>query len=156
MTNGEQIVQRFYECLTRNDATGMAECYCDDATFHDMAFDLRGRENIAAMWRFECSRGLVVTFRDVRTEGQEVKGHWACDYKFQGKNEVHNEIDSTFTLREGKILTHRDDADRWTWAKQALGFPKSMAVMVAPILLRWEAEKELKAFREKERSGRSN
>ena len=155
MSPAEETIQRFYECLTRNDATRMAECYCDDATFHDMAFDLRGKENIAAMWRFEVHRGLVVTFRDIRTEGLEVKGHWACDYKFQGKNEVHNEIESTFTLRDGKILTHRDDADRWAWAKQALDFPKNVAVMVAPILLRWEAEKQLKEFREKELSGQS-
>jgi hypothetical protein len=43
----------------------------------NMAFDLTGKDDIAAMWRFECSRGLAVSYRDIRTEGAAVNGHWA-------------------------------------------------------------------------------
>jgi ketosteroid isomerase-like protein len=153
MTPAEETVQRFYECLKGNDPAGAAECYCDDATFEDIAFDLQGKANIAAMWRFECSSGLKIQYRDIRTEGPAVKGHWTCDYKFHGVNDVHNEIDSTFTFRDGKILAHRDDASRWGWAKLALGIPWAVLVTAFPFLLRMKAKKELAAFRAKEPPG---
>jgi hypothetical protein len=151
MTPDEETVQRLYECLKRNDPAGAAECYCDDAAFRDMAFDLKCKDDLAAMWRFECSRGLKIEYRDIRTEGTQVKGHWVCDYKFHGVRPVHNEIDSTFTFRDGKILVHHDQASRWGWAKQALGFPGDVVVTVFPAALRWKARKELEEFRANER-----
>jgi ketosteroid isomerase-like protein len=154
MTPAEETVHRFYEALKRNDAAGVAECYCDDAVFRDIAFDLKGQSDIAAMWRFVCARGIKVAFRDIQKEGSEVKGHWECDYKFHGVTPVHNEIDSTFTLRDGKILSHRDEASRWRWARQALGFPKDLVVTALPCILRRQARKELAEFKAKEgRSG---
>ena len=64
------------------------------------------------MWRLVCSRGVKVEYRDIRTEGSEVKGHWVFDYKFHGTNPVHNEMDSTFIFRDGKILVHHDHVKR--------------------------------------------
>ncbi len=49
----------------------MTECSCD------LAFDLTGEGDIDAVWPFECSLGLAVTCRDIRTEGAAVKGRWA-------------------------------------------------------------------------------
>jgi len=151
MTPSELTVQRLYEAVKRGDAAEAAECYCNDAAYRDIAFDLKGKPDIAAMWRLVCSRGVKVEYRDIRTEGSEVKGHWVFDYKFHGTNPVHNEMDSSFTLRDGKILVHHDHASRWTWAKQALGIPKGALVTVLPFILRSQAKKELEAFKPKER-----
>ncbi len=150
MSPAEETAKRFYECLKSNDPAGAIECYCDDAEFRDMAFSLIGKVNIAAMWRFECSRGLKIEYRDIRTDGTQVKGHWDCDYKFHGVRPVHNEIDSTFNFRNGKICVHHDKASRWRWARQTLGFPKDVVVTLFPFVLRLQAAKELEEFKAKE------
>ena len=74
------------------------------------------------MWRLVCSRGVKVVYGAIRTEGSEVKGHWVFDYKFRGKRPVHNIMDSTFAFRDGKISSHRDEGNLWSWSKQAMGF----------------------------------
>jgi hypothetical protein len=147
MTPSELTVQRLYESVKQGDASAAAECYCDDASYRDLAFDLKRKPEIAAMWRFVCSRGVRVEYRDIRSEGSEVKGHWVFDYKFHGTRPVNNEMNSTFEFRDGKILVHHDDGNRWEWAKQALGTPKAALVTVLPFILRIQAMKELEAFK---------
>jgi ketosteroid isomerase-like protein len=149
MTSGEETVQRLYESVKRGDAAAATECYCDDASYRDIAFDLKGKADIAAMWRLVCSRGVKVEYSDIRTEGSEVKGHWVFNYKFHGANPVHNPMDSTFVLRDGKILVHHDHASRWKWAKQALGIPKGALVTILPFILRKQAKEELEASKAK-------
>jgi ketosteroid isomerase-like protein len=153
MTPDEETVQRVYESIKRGDAATAAECYCDDAAYEDLAFELKGKPEIAAMWRLVCSRGVKVEYRDIRTEGHEIKGHWVFDYKFRGTNPVHNEMDSTFVFRDGKILVHHDHASRWTWAKQALGVPEGALVTILPSILRREAREELDTFIKNEQAG---
>jgi hypothetical protein len=153
MTPDEETVQKVYESIKRGDAAGAAECYCDDAEYRDLAFDLKGKPEIAAMWRLVCSRGVVVEYRDIRTAGSEVRGHWVFDYRFHGTHPVHNEMNSTFTFRDGKILVHHDHASRWIWAKQALGAPTGALVTVLPFILRWKARKELDEFVKNETAG---
>ena len=153
MTPAEEIVQRLYESVKRGDATAATECYCDDASYRDIAFDLKGKPDIGAMWRLVCSRGVKVEYGDIRTEGSEVKGHWVFNYKFHGTNPVTNPMDSTFIVRDGKIVVHHDHASRWNWARQALGIPKGALVTVLPFILRKQARKELDEFEAKEKVG---
>ena len=110
---------------------------------------------IAAMWRLVCSRGVKVAYRDIRTEGSEVKGHWVFDYRFRGERSVHNPMDSTFVFRDGKILVHHDNANRFDWAKQALGKPTGALVTVFPFILRVMAKKELEKFMAEEQASKS-
>src|SRR5262249_39730413 len=147
MTPAEEIVQRLYESVKRGDAAAATECYCDDASYRDIAFDLKGKPDIGAMWRLVRFRGVRVVYCDIRTEGSEVKGHWVFDYKFRGTNPVYNPMDSTFIVRDGKILVHHDHACRWNWARQALGTAKGALVTVFPFILRIQAKKELEAFK---------
>jgi ketosteroid isomerase-like protein len=153
MTPAELTVQRLYESVKQGDAAAAAECYCDDAQYRDRAFDLKGKPDIAAMWRLVCSRGVKVDYSDIRTEGSKVKGHWVFDYKFHGTRPVHNEMNSTVEFRDGKILVHHDDGNRWEWAKQALGTPKAALVTALPFILRIQAKKELEAFKLRETVG---
>jgi ketosteroid isomerase-like protein len=152
MSKEEQVVLKLYEAIQAGDAAAAAECYRDDAKYRDLAFDLAGKPDIAAMWRLVCSRGVQVEFDDIRTEGDKVKGHWVFDYDFHGTNPVHNEMDSTFTFRNGRIFVHEDRASRWKWATQALGYPKGALVTVFPFLLRKQAREELEKFKRQERA----
>jgi ketosteroid isomerase-like protein len=153
MTPDEETVRRLYESVKRGDAAAATECYCDDASYRDIAFDLKGKSDIAAMWRLVCSRGVKVDYGNIRTEGSEVKGHWVFNYRFHDTNPVNNPMDSTFIFRDGKILVHHDSASRWNWARQALGIPKGALVTVLPFILRQEAKQELETSKAKEKAG---
>jgi SnoaL-like domain len=155
MTPSEQTVQRVYESVKNDEPAMAAECYSDDASYRDLAFNLKGKTLIAAMWRLVCSRRPKVEYEssDIRTEGSEVKGRWIFDYKFRGKHPVHNEMNSTFAFCGGKILVHHDEASRWAWSKQALGVPMAIVVTVLPILLRIQAKHELRKFMKNEGKG---
>ncbi len=155
MTPEEETVRKVYESIQRHDAASAAECYREDASYRDLAFDLKGKPLIAAMWRLVCSSDVKVTYRDIRTEGSEVKGHWEFDYKYHRVNPVHNEMDSTFVFRDGKILVHHDEASRFDWAKQALGKPTGALVTVFPFILRLMAKKELDKFMAEEQAPKS-
>ena len=147
MTPDEQVVQRSYEAFKASDAKGMAACYRTDATFQDLAFKLTGRNDTFDMWQFVCHREPGIWFGCIRTEGQEVKAHWVADYDFEGKNHVNYGIDARFILRDGLIERHYDEASRWKWAKQALGFPKALVVTLIPPLLRKQATGKLEKFK---------
>ena len=155
MSPDEQVVQKLYFSFKSGDAAGMAECYRDDAEFRDLAFHLKGKQNIADMWRFVCHRHPGIEFGNIRTEGPEVKAHWSADYKFKGVNPVKYGINARFTCREGKIVVHHDEASRWVWSKQALGFPKDVIVTLFPAVLHKQARQELEAFLEAERTGKA-
>jgi hypothetical protein len=151
MTPDEQVIQRFYVAFQASDADGMAACYRDNASFQDIAFKLIGKPNIADMWRFVCHRQPRIWFGCIRTVGTEVKAHWVADYKFQGKRQVNYGIDSRFTIRDGLIQEHHDEASRWVWSKQALGFPKDIVVTLLPFVLRIKARAELAKFLKEEK-----
>jgi ketosteroid isomerase-like protein len=149
MRTNEQLIERLFTSLDRGDFQSVADCYRDDAEFRDIAFDLKGKGNIAAMWHLVCSKQTKVSFCDIKDDDFSGTAHWEALYQFSRTNQlVHNEIDSTFTFRDGKILVHRDQCDRWLWARQALGVFRAIPVTVLPFLLRWAAAKELRAFKQ--------
>ena len=43
MHANEILLRRLFDALDRHDHAAMAACYQPDATFRDIAFDLRGR-----------------------------------------------------------------------------------------------------------------
>ena len=107
------------------------------------------------MWHLVCSRGVQVTYRDIRADEQKGTAHWEAQYTFQKTGRpVHNLIDSIFRFRDGKILEHIDQSSRWHWAWQALGFPKCPLVTLFPFLLRKQASEQLKEFGDKHSNGR--
>lgn len=120
----QELLTKFYEGFARRDAEAMASCYADDVHFSDEVFpDLKG-EQARDMWRMLCERAAdLKVVHEVRaatpTSGQV---HWEAWYTFSATGKkVHNVIDGTFELREGKIVRHRDAFDFYRWSRQALG-----------------------------------
>jgi ketosteroid isomerase-like protein len=128
------LIDRFYDAFGRRDAETMAACYAPDATFSDPVFqDLRGAE-VPSMWRMLCegATDLKIVHRDVRADGDRGSAHWDADYTFSATGRpVHNEIDATFTFRDGLIAEHVDRFDLWKWTRQALG-PVGLALGWSP------------------------
>lgn len=122
----ERVITSFYEAFARRDAEGMIGSYSDDVRFSDPVFpDLRG-ERAKDMWRMLCELGtdLEITFRDVRIAGDRGSAHWEAFYTFSAtKKRVHNVIEASFLLSNGKIIEHTDSFDLWRWSGMALGLP---------------------------------
>jgi limonene-1,2-epoxide hydrolase len=146
-----EVITSFYEAFGKRDAEGMVKHYADDVRFSDPVFtDLHG-EQAKNMWRMLCERGkdLEVTFKDVKVDGSTGSAHWDADYTFSlTGNRVHNSIDATFKLSDGKIVEHTDSFDLWKWAGQALGM-KGKLLGWAPFVqnaIRKNAAKGLAAY----------
>lgn len=123
MHPSQQLITTFYTAFSQKDYKTMAACYHPDATFHDGAFDLRGRE-IGLMWQMLCTRGkdLRLEFSNVQADDNTGSAHWDAWYTFSlTGNKVHNSIDARFVFRDGKILEHVDTFSFYRWSRQALG-----------------------------------
>ena len=119
-----QLLETFYTAFQRRDAEAMVACYAPDVWFSDPVFhDLRG-PRAGAMWRMLAERAssLEITFSGISADDRTGRAHWEARYLFSatGRN-VHNIIDATFELRDGKITRHADVFDLWRWSSQALG-----------------------------------
>ena len=130
MHANEQTLTRFYTAFADLDADTMATCYAEDAIFDDPGFSLKGRREVAGMWRMLCAAALgngrqdwKLTFREIKADEHRGRAVWEAHYQFSAtKRQVHNIIGSDFTFTpEGLIATQRDHFDFWRWSRQALG-----------------------------------
>lgn len=149
--DAKQVVTGFYEAFARRDGEAMAACYAPDARFSDPVFpDLDGAK-AGAMWRMLTERGadLKVEHAIRSVEGDTVQVRWDAWYTFGATGrKVHNVIDATITVRDGKIVAHEDRFDFWRWSRQALG-PTGWALGWAPFLrnkVRGTAGQQLEKF----------
>jgi hypothetical protein len=132
MQANHQTIVDFYSAFARLDADTMAGCYADDVVFEDEVFSLRGKREVAGMWRMLCevtrAKGADVwqlKFRDVAAAGNGGSAHWDAHYRFSATNRiVDNSIDARFEFDpQGRIARHNDSFDFWRWSRQALGAP---------------------------------
>ena len=132
MPPNQQTIEKLYGAFALLDADTMAECYAEDVLFDDEVFSLRGKRQVAGMWRMLCNatktKGADVwrlEYRDVQADASAGKAHWDAYYRFSTTGRmVHNSIDAAFTFNpQGLITVHRDRFDFWRWSRQALGTP---------------------------------
>jgi len=149
-----QLLERLYTCLAARDGDGMAECYADDATFHDIAFDLKGKHRIHAMWDMVChAEGFKAKFTVLDADDMHGTAEVVDDYFYHNKSDrsdrrrpVHNVIRSEFQFKSGLIIQHEDTCDPRKWGWQALGLVKGTLTWLFPPLLKSKAKKKLDAF----------
>jgi ketosteroid isomerase-like protein len=116
------LLRRLYDSLNRRDSNMMAACYHPAATFHDIAFDLKGKEQIHAMWRMICSGDVSATFNVVHADDHHGVVKLVDEYTFTDTGrKVRNPIESRFRFRDGLIVEHRDHCNARAWAAAALG-----------------------------------
>src|SRR3954471_13993830 len=117
-----KLVERLYNSLNQHQAAEMADCYHPQATFHDIAFDLQGKEQIHAMWRMICSGDIRATFQVLSADDACGASKVVDEYTFADTGRrVRNPIESRFRFRDGLIVEHRDSCDARAWADAALG-----------------------------------
>lgn len=143
------LMEKLYQCLDDKDHEGMASCYHADATFQDIAFTLRGREQIHAMWRMIAQTDLRASFTVLRADEQTGAVDLLDEYTFRETGRpVRNVIRSEFRFLDGLIVEHRDSCDALKWGLQALGPIQGVATWLVPALRRRKAMAKLKKFME--------
>jgi hypothetical protein len=116
---------RFFACFSNGDYQGMQSCLHPDVEFTDIGFELRGKE-VGAMWHMIVSKGIQVSFRDIKVDDRTGTAHWECDYQFRKDADseprpVHNVVEAKFCFDGGLIREHHDECDFWNWFEQAMG-----------------------------------
>ena len=157
MHANQQSLEMFYSAFARLDPDTMARCYTPDVAFDDEVFSLRGKQEVAGMWRMLCeatrAKGMdawKLEFSGVEADASTGKAHWDAHYRFSATGRmVLNRIDAAFTFNpEGLIATHRDRFDFWAWSRQALGAP-GLLLGWTPMLrakVRGQADASLRKF----------
>jgi len=121
------LLQRLFTSLNQHDHEAMAACYHLEATFTDIAFDLRGRKQVHAMWHMICQpedrlSDIKASFNIVHADDHAGKVSLVDDYTFSSTGRrVHNAIDSSFRFENGLVIEQRDVCDAGAWAAMALG-----------------------------------
>jgi ketosteroid isomerase-like protein len=130
-----RTIETFYDAFARLDADTMASCYADDVVFDDEVFSLKGKREVAGMWRMLAeatkAKGADVwklVYRDADADAGWGHAHWDAHYRFSATGRlVDNSIDAVFEFNpEGRIVRHRDSFDFWKWSRQALGTPGTL------------------------------
>lgn len=125
MHDNAQRLEKFFAALNQHDHRTMANFYHPDARFRDIAFHLKGRKDIHAMWHMICEGDIRTTARVLLADEETAKAELVDDYTFHTRSgacrKVRNEILSTFRFRGGLIVEQEDHCDPRQWADQAFG-----------------------------------
>jgi limonene-1,2-epoxide hydrolase len=122
----KNTIEIFYDAFSNLDAETMVSCYHDDIWFEDPAFGKLNGERAKNMWRMLCAsqkgKQFKISYKDVISDGLNGSAYWEAEYVFSKTGrKVHNKIEASFKLKDGKIMWHRDEFNLHTWATQALG-----------------------------------
>ncbi|HET6227594.1 MAG TPA: nuclear transport factor 2 family protein [Bacteroidia bacterium] len=142
MNSNQQLLTSFYTAFQKRDFKTMQSCYANDATFSDEVFVNLNAAEVKAMWEMLCLRGkdLQIEFNNIQANDQRGSAQWNATYSFSKTNrKVINKIKAEFTFENGKIKTHKDHFNFYSWTRQAIGLPG--------VLLGWT-----NAFKEKVRT----
>ena len=122
MHSNATLLHKLFTSLDNHDHKEMSACYHPDATFSDIAFNLKGRKQIHAMWHMISETDIRATFEVANTNDETGLVHLVDDYTFSDTGRaVHNVIESNFRFRHGLIIQHADSCDALKWARMAFG-----------------------------------
>ncbi|MDD1616583.1 MAG: hypothetical protein CG439_1716 [Methylococcaceae bacterium NSP1-2] len=139
---------------------GMHQYLDEQVTFSDMAYDNIKGKQVFAMWQWFCTKKpepVKVTFAPSKTREEDgivilvYRAQYIFGYDEQDSSKgkpIDYEITANLTIKNGKIIHHKDEADIKEWARQAMGSFASM-ISCTPVFkwtLRCKAKKLLNNF----------
>jgi len=141
------LLQRLFVSLNGHNDQAMAECYHPGARFRDIAFDLQGKKEIAAMWKMICAGDIQAKFEVIHADDREGHVKVLDEYTFSDTGrKVSNPIESRFEFRDGLIAVQTDTCDPVAWAAMAIGgFTGFLAGRIRG-LRSWKARKKLQPY----------
>lgn len=124
MTSNKQLIHHFYTSFQNQDVKTMQDCYADNASFSDPVFTGLNAQQVRMMWAMLLRSGkeMRIEFRNIKETKNGATAEWDAWYTFSATgNKVHNQIEASFVIANGKIVKHTDQFSFYKWAKQALG-----------------------------------
>jgi len=160
--SNQEVAAAFLSCYKKHDYAGMQRYLDPNVTFHDMAFDNIRGPDVNAMWHWFCvphpprkEPVEVPSFEILGEQAGVVSARYRVQYLYGGKRPVDYVIQASFTVRDGKIVKHRDvsSISQFAFARMALGYP---ICLLAPTplfgwLVRSEAGKKLQQFKREQK-----
>lgn len=125
MNDHEKLITTFYTCFQRKDYRGMQQCYAENVTFTDDAFQSLRYNQVCAMWHMllASSSDLQLTFDNIKADEHSGSCQWTAVYTFTLTNrKVTNKINTQMRFDGMKIVMQVDSFNFWRWAQQAFGF----------------------------------
>jgi ketosteroid isomerase-like protein len=141
------VLEKLFTSLDRRDHEAMAACYHPDAVFRDIAFTLRGRKQIHAMWHMISESDLRASHTIRRIDGRAATVELVADYTFGSTGRrVHNVIRSDIHFMDGLIIRQLDSCSALRWGVRALGPVKGVMSWIVPGTRRKLAMRMLEKF----------
>ena len=142
-----QLLEQLFSSLNRKDDKSMAACYHPQATFHDIAFDLRGRQAIHDMWRMICAGDIHATYEVVQVDDKRGRVKVVDEYTFGDTGrKVRNVIVSQFAFEDHLIADQHDDCDPKAWGEMAIGGVGGFLAGRVGAVRRFKADRKLRKF----------
>lgn len=126
-----KVAGDFYRAFSKGDSAGMAAQYDPKVSFHDPLFGNLTGPKVMEMWNTIMPAANPATFKIEpkvqpnpvqKPDGSfDVKVHWDAHYDL-GSRHVDNSSDTTLNIKNGKIVSQRDDWNLDNWTRQALPF----------------------------------
>lgn len=145
------LLQRLFS-LNQHDHKAMAGCHHLNAKFTDIAFDLRSKKQIHAMWHMICrpeghEGDIAAMFHVVHADDRRGWVNLVDDYTFSSTGrKIINVIDSHFCFENGLIIEQRDFCDPHAWAAMALGGVGGFLASRSHFLRSFKARQRLHKF----------
>jgi hypothetical protein len=145
-------LQQLFTALDQHDHQTMASCYHPEASFRDIAFELRGKKQIQSMWHMICEGDIKAACESADANDRDGRATVVDSYTFgrSGPKEqwrpVRNVIESHFVFSDALILEQRDYCDARSWANQAIGGIKGLVAGRVRFLRARTAQEKLDAF----------
>lgn len=115
----EQVARAFYDAFCAGDVATLERLYAPDVRFQDEIFSFQDRAGTMGMWRILlASEGARFRYELLSTQGETAKVRWLADYELFGRP-IHNVIEATLTIREGRVVDHKDAFSWERWSRQA-------------------------------------
>lgn len=116
---------------------GMHQYLDENVTFSDMAYHNIKGKRVFAMWHWFCTKKpepVKVTFDPSKTREEDgivilvYRAQYIFVDLFKKDKPIDYLITANLTIKDGKIIHHKDEADIKEWTEQAMG---SLIAMIA-------------------------
>lgn len=124
MNSNEQLIHHFYTSFKNKNAKAMQDLYAENTSFNDPIFTNLNAEEVKSMWEMLLKNGkdMRLEFKDIKGDQNGATAVWDAWYTFSATGKkVHNHINASFLIENGKIVKHTDQFSFYRWASQALG-----------------------------------